>query len=57
MGLWDTIEISVLYSNTWSYLTVCKQMKGDARGVMVIVAGSGHGDTSSNPERDWLHFT
>ena len=28
-----------------------------ARGVMGIVAGNGHGDTSSNPERDWLHFT
>ena len=30
---------------------------GGARGVMVIVAGNGHGDTSSNPGRDWLHFT
>ena len=29
----------------------------DARGVNVIVAGNGHGDASSNPERDWLHFT
>ena len=28
-----------------------------ARGVMVIVAGNGHGDTSSNPGQDWLHFT
>ena len=28
-----------------------------ARGAMVIVAGYGHGDTSSNPEPDWLHFT
>ena len=28
-----------------------------ARGVMVIVVENGHGDTSSNPERDWLHFT
>ena len=28
-----------------------------ARGAMVIVAGYGHGDTSSNPGRDWLHFT
>ena len=28
-----------------------------ARGVMVIVAGNGHGDTSSNPGPDWLHFT
>ena len=30
---------------------------GGARGVMVIVVGNGHGDTSSNPGRDWLHFT
>ena len=30
---------------------------GDARGVVVIVVGNGHGDTSSNPGRDWLHFT
>ena len=30
---------------------------GGARGVMVIVAGNGHGDGSSNPGRDWLHFT
>ena len=30
--------------------------RGDARGVMVIVVGNGHGDTSSNPGRDWLHF-
>ena len=28
-----------------------------ARGVMVIVVGNGHGDTSSNHWRDWLHFT
>ena len=31
------------------------------RGVMVIIAGFelgyGHGDTSSNPGPDWLHFT
>ena len=30
---------------------------GGARGVMVIVAGNGHGDTSSTHGRDWLHFT
>ena len=33
------------------------ECKGGARGVMVIVVGNGHGDTSSNPGRDWLHFT
>ena len=31
--------------NTFTFL-------GGARGVMVIVAGYGHGDTSSNPEPD-----
>ena len=30
---------------------------GGACGVMVIVIGNEHGDTSSNPGRDWLHFT
>ena len=28
-----------------------------AHGVIVIVLGNEHGDTSSNPGRDWLHFT
>ena len=32
-------------------------LKNNARGVMVIVAGYEHGDTSSNPGPDWLHFT
>ena len=26
-------------------------------GVMVIVIGNGHCDTSSDPGWDWLHFT
>ena len=30
---------------------------GGAHGVMVIVIGNGHGDISSNPGQDWLHFT
>ena len=30
---------------------------GGACGVMVIVVGNGHGNTSSNPGRDQLHFT
>ena len=33
-------------------LTKKKKKKGGARGVMVIVAGYGHGDTSSNPGPD-----
>ena len=30
---------------------------GGARGVMVIVPGYEHDDTSSIPGPDWLHFT
>ena len=35
---------------------ICIQLNGSnggACGVMVIVVGNGHGDTSSNPGRDW----
>ena len=39
------------------YDTIKIEQLGSARGVMVIVVGDGHGDTSSNPGRDWLHFT
>ena len=34
-----------------------KSLDEGARGVIVIVAGNEHGDTSSNPGRDSLHFT
>ena len=30
---------------------------GGAHGVMGIVVENGYGDTSLNPERDWMHFT
>ena len=30
---------------------------GGARGIIAIVVGNEHGETSSNPGRDWLHFT
>ena len=33
-------------------LTEYQQYSGGARGVVVIVVGNGHGDTSSNPGRD-----
>ena len=32
-------------------------LRRGARDVMVIVVGNGHGDTSSNPGRDWLLFS
>ena len=55
-------KLFVLYINSCNHTTVYKlfvwdKNMGGARGVMVIVVGNGHGDTSSNPGRDWLHFT
>ena len=33
-------------------LFIISNIVGGARGVVVIVVGNGHGDTSSNPGRD-----
>ncbi len=43
-----------LLLGTWNHITVCIYISiiGGARGIMVIVVGNGHGDTSSNPGRD-----
>ena len=43
----------------WSLLSFYLSYSGygGARNVMVIVVGNGHGDSSSNPGREWLHFT
>ena len=38
---------SISDNNNWS----------GARSVIVIVVGNEHGDKSSNPGRNWLHFT
>ena len=35
----------------WLFLKIVT-VTGGVRGVMVIVVGNGHGDTSSNPGRD-----
>ena len=43
-------------SKNGTCLTLSIIMCGGARGVMVIVVGYGHGDTSSNPGPDWLNF-
>ena len=34
-----------------------KKKTGGAHGVVVIAVGNEHGDSSSNPGWDWLHFT
>ena len=45
-----------LIKNQYDFYEVLTSNRG-GRGVMVIVAGCGHGDTSSNPGQDWLHFS
>ena len=47
--------ILIIYNLVWLGF-MAYQPFGGARGVVVIVVGNGH-DTSSNPGRDWLHFT
>ena len=40
----------------WLYIVLFLYL-GGASGVRAIVVGNGHGDTSSNPGQDRLHFT
>ena len=47
------LEMKYIQMIDWNLLPIY----GGARGVVVIVVGNGHGDTNSNPGRDWLHFT
>ena len=61
---YDSACICIRVYNTWApppamglNSTCTVLFCGDVRGVMVIVVGNGHGDTSSNPGRNWLHFT
>ena len=53
------VHASYFFKNFLSpfFFTHQESFCGGARGVRVIVAGIGHGDSSSNPGRDWLHFT
>ena len=49
--------IVIKFSLSYINFIVLRCLFGGARDVMVIVAGYGHGDKSSNPGPDWLHFT
>ena len=57
-GWWERVgEIHPGGLTWWWWWSMQVIILGGARGVMVIVVGIGHGNTSSNPGRDWLHFT
>ena len=56
---WKVVDLGVAYEH-WVIGLMSRMFTngpGGARGVMVIVTGYGHGDTSSIPGQDWLHFT
>ena len=57
--VWKPLMINkslVNYVYIYIYIYIHARI-GGARGVMVIVVGNRHNDTSTNPGRDWLHFT
>ena len=49
---WIWEDLSLSDSCKW-WNNINNNNNGGARGVMVIVVGHGHGDTSSNPGRGW----
>ena len=49
--------LGLIYSYLGTVIVIWVNWDGGARGVIVIIVGNEHGDTSSNPGRDWLHFT
>ena len=58
MSTTEKTKLYILYLiQIISFCCLYNIVLGGARGVMVIVAGYGHGDTSSNPGPDWLHFS
>ena len=54
--VWSQRDFSLELTLLLGAGSVPKEKYG-ARGVIVIAVGNEHGDTSSNPGRDWLHFT
>ena len=47
----------LLPGNKYNLNNIMYHICGGAGGVIVIVVGNEHGDTSSNPGRNSLHFT
>ena len=52
--LFTQVHLLIDGSVKGQYIT---QVEGGARGIMVIVVGNGHRNTSSNLGWGWLHFT
>ena len=59
LGYNSQMMVCSVYIHTYMHIFCggARGVCGGARGVIVIVVGNEHGDMSSNPGRDWLHFT
>ena len=55
--IWTRVAVLISYDYNHYTTGISYIWQGAARGAIIIVAGYGHGDTSSNPGPDWLHFT
>ena len=49
---WIRLFLNHSFGGGWLRRVLIPLENGGARGVMVILVGNGHGDTSSNPRRD-----
>ena len=56
-NVWNLLNRKMWISLHTFHKFICTFIIIITRGVMVIVVGKGHGNTSSNPGQDWLHFT
>ena len=56
MKEYSTFTITILMTPTFLGVGYYRST-GVGRAVMVIVIENGHGDSSSNPRRDFLRFT
>ena len=50
-------HVHFIYIGEYALQIILILAVGGACDVMVIVVGNGDGDSSSNPGREWLHFT
>ena len=56
----ETLQVLPYCQNGPNYISnlfIVIKALGSTCGVMAIIVGNGHGDTSSNPRREWLRFT
>ena len=49
--------LTYTHTHTHTHTRVCIHTSRGVHDIMVVTIENGHGETSSNPGQDWLHFT